>query len=264
MYRGACLFQTKYENCKAAGAVGAAVINAENTFTIMPVVDIEDNYPFVFMTSDDGAALVNLTTTMDNITVSVGSGVASSFPVPGFTDPPAFSAFDLTTAMTIVVEPPPFEYVTWASFDSMRELIYVHDTNSTYWVLNVTDIVRGESASYDIVGSFPSDGFVGPFGDFYISQQGDTPVMGVQEASGTTYSLYDLSDTLNPGTDALCVCLSLSFSFASLRVHLSSNTTVNECTESHSDLTLAFVHSFPPMSTTSRTYDHTHSLAVND
>ena len=33
-YRGSCLFQTKYANCLAAGAVGAAVINQENTFTV--------------------------------------------------------------------------------------------------------------------------------------------------------------------------------------------------------------------------------------
>ena len=218
MYRGSCLFQTKYENCKAAGAVGAAVINAENAFTVMPVISIEENYPFVFMTKDDGAALVNLTTTMDNVTVSVGSGVASSFPVPGFTDPPAFSAFDLTASMTLAVEAPPFEYVTWASFDSLRELIYVHDTNNTYWVLNVTDIVRGESSSYDIIGSFPSDGRVGSLGGFFITQQGDTPVMGMEQ--DLNYKLYDLSDTLNPGTVCF-VRMSLSLPFASLHVHMS-------------------------------------------
>ena len=190
----------------------------------MPVISIEDNYPFVFMTKDDGAALVNLTTTMDNITVTVGSGVASSFPVPGFTDPPAFSAYDLTTSTTLAIEPPPFDYVLWASFDSMRELIYVHDTNSTYWVLNVTEIVRGESAAYDIVGSFPSDDVISPLGDFFITPQGDTPVMRSEKARDI-YHLYDLSDALKPGTGAfealLCVylriiswlCASIAFLF---------------------------------------------------
>ena len=33
--RGGCSFQTKYENCKAAGAIGALVINREDVFIDM-------------------------------------------------------------------------------------------------------------------------------------------------------------------------------------------------------------------------------------
>ena len=164
----------------------------------MPMVSIEPNFPFVFMTRDDGDELVNLANSTANITVSVGSSVASAFPVPGFSDPPAFSAFDLTEVLPIVIEPPPFEFVTWASYDTLRDLIYVLDTEETYWVLNVTDIVRGESSSYDVVGSFSSDGLTSVLGDFFISQQGETPVMRLIETR-TQVSLYDLSDRLNPG-----------------------------------------------------------------
>ena len=34
--RGSCLYQTKYDNCKAAGAVGAVVINRNDVFSDMP------------------------------------------------------------------------------------------------------------------------------------------------------------------------------------------------------------------------------------
>ena len=205
--------QTKYENCLNAGAVGGAVINAENTFTVMTIKSDEPDFPFVFMARDEGDALVNLTESSNNVTVSVGSSVASAVPVPGFTDPPAFSAFDLTNVRSIDVEPPPFEYVTWASYDTLRDLIYVLDTNETYWVLNVTDIVHGESASYDIVGSFSSEGLTSVVGDFYIFQQGETPVLRIRETVTKTV-LYDLSEPLSPGT-RLCLL------FTSLCVHVS-------------------------------------------
>ena len=165
----------------------------------MPVISIEPDFPFVFMTRDDGDALVNLTSSTDvNVTVSVGIGVASSFPVPGFSDPQPFTAFNLTSVAPIAVDAPPFEFASYASYDELRQLIYVLDTESTYWVLNVTDIVDGTSGSYDVVGSFPSGNFTNQFGRFYISSESDTSVLVLQDLE--SFSLYDLSDPLAPGT----------------------------------------------------------------
>ena len=52
--RGACFFQTKYQNCLDAGAVAGVVINSIDIYTTMPVNQIDPDFPFMFMTSSDG------------------------------------------------------------------------------------------------------------------------------------------------------------------------------------------------------------------
>ena len=202
-YRGGCTFQDKYENCLDAGAVAGIVINSIDVYTTMPVVQIDPDFPFMFMTSSDGEELLSILGSEDSVRLSSGDSIAPTEPMEGFSDGSPFTAFNITNNSTIPLDEPPFSYVLWAAADDFRDLIYVLDREDTYTVLNVTDVVTGESSSYDVLGtfsvneiSFNSD----LFDIFHQEATGISVLNGAQGNSGRSIflSLFDLTNPISP------------------------------------------------------------------
>ena len=146
-YRGECTFQTKYENCLAAGAVGAIVINSLDSVYTLFVTSIENDFPFVSISSVDGEELVSLLNTTNGIVeITMGAEIEYGSYV---TDP--LSAYSFETLSAIPLDPPPFDYVdSVAIIDDSFFYSYNRSAGSVS-VLDIADVANG---TYSVLGSF--------------------------------------------------------------------------------------------------------------
>ena len=181
-YRGDCLFQTKYDNCLAAGAVGAIIIDTVDSVSRMGVDDIEDNFPFVKISRVDGEQLVSLVNTTNGIVeITVGAGIEYGSYV---TDP--LSAYSFETLSAIPLDPPPFDYVdSVAIIDD--SLFYAYNRSAgSVTVLDIADVANG---TYSVLGSFSAADPSSPaaVGNFELQ---DGSYLGI---TGNALTIYNIS-----------------------------------------------------------------------
>ena len=207
--RGGCTFTLKYEHCLEAGAVGALVVNTVDDFTTMPVSSVSDDFPYMFTTSSIGAALREIAAEAGGpsaLSVSAGAGVGSSRALPGFSDGPALTAMALGSDSDVIAlsGPNPFKFVEYASYDAGRDLLYLLCDNGNIHVIDIGDIVGGESGEYQVLGSFESMLGPSPLNSMYIfSHPGATngsasPVLVGAAPDGSGPGFYNISDPLVP------------------------------------------------------------------
>ena len=99
----------------------------------MTTASVDESIPLFMLTKADGDALVQLIDgSSDGLSVSVGAGIASQSPVPGFTNPPPMSAFSVSEGVDLDLATPPFDYVNFARLDETRSLLYVLDQDGVW------------------------------------------------------------------------------------------------------------------------------------
>ena len=197
-YRGSCSFKAKYDNCVAAGAIRAIVINSQSEIFTMGVSSIDNDFPFLFIGNDDGEALVDLLNTSNGIVqLTSGSGVVTG---DYASDP--FTAFSWDTLSKVPLDPPPFDYVDHAAYVSNLSLFYVYERSiDTVFVLDVSDV---ESAGeYYMVGNFSTGDLslqsmsvvVLGDGEPYLTM---STLDGVPSSNEVVFKVYDIEDPADP------------------------------------------------------------------
>ena len=151
--RGGCYFQTKYERCMEAGAIGAMVINRDNSVLAMGVREIQPNDIFFMVGKDDMQPVKDAINAGIPVTLSAGRGVGPAAPYPEYTQPDAMGVINVYTGQTIV-DKAPFLLTESIIYDPETMLLYAFSIDGNrpaqHIVMNMTLPVDG---SYPVVGS---------------------------------------------------------------------------------------------------------------
>lgn len=154
--RGGCYFQTKYDNCKDAGALGAIVVNRDDSVLSMGVKTIEPNYPFIMIGNGDGQIIKDKIAAGKDVTLSAGRGVGPPQPLAEYTQPDAMGMTNIYTGER-VIDTAPFILAEDQIYDHETMLLYVFEIDGNRpaqnIIMNMTQVVDG---SYPVVGTFGS------------------------------------------------------------------------------------------------------------
>ena len=150
--RGGCLFQTKYENCREAGAIGTIIVNRNDGVIVLPVFQVDEGDPLVMVGSSDGDIIK---AAIDDVTISIGRGTGPPQPTAGFTEPDAMGSINAWTGENIVTSAP-FLLANDALIDYRRNLMYAIDIDgnkpSQTMVLDLS--APNDAGQYPAVGVF--------------------------------------------------------------------------------------------------------------
>ena len=174
--------------CVEAGAVGVVVINSEENYLTMPVVQgtILDTTPFLLVTASNGEAIVRLLGGDDDddeaghaVTLESGRGVAASAPLDGFSLSSPLSSIRIDTMAPETTEDLPFAFVRRGALSEDGAYVLVYDDTATYHIVSGGEVIDSKAHDSTIWSSF--DDFydevfsfvrLGEEGSEYLLQQG--------------------------------------------------------------------------------------------
>jgi len=195
--RGGCLFQTKYENCRAAGAVGTIIVNRNEGVLVLPVFQVDEGDVLVMVGLSDGQILKD---NIDTATITIGRGTGPPQPTAGYSEPDAMGSVVPWTGENIVTGAP-FFLVDDIVIDYKRQLMYgiTVDGNNPSEVM-VLDLGDGpdESGMYPALGVFPQ-GADGTYWDIAYQD----PAVYLIETSWVQDIVYIYNATADPASPEL-------------------------------------------------------------
>ena len=197
--RGACFFQTKYQNCLDAGAIGALVINRADATLTMGVQKIEEGFIHIMIGLTDGDMIIDAIEAGKDVTLKAGKGTGPDAPLPEYSAPDPLGVVNIYTGKRDL-ETSPFILADEAIHDYKRKLLYAIDvdgnTPKEHLVMNIS---TSEGGTYPVVGSFgtPSDDRA----DMQLFYQGDRVYLLETAAWDNKVYIYDLTDDpADPGS----------------------------------------------------------------
>lgn len=198
VYRGACFFQTKWENCHAAGAIG----------TILVVLDDSTGAGWSIWVESISSPLVGITNSLGedlrktweggkkDVILSLGKGIGVDAPDADYSEPEPLRTMNYYTGELTEDDA--------SHFQTVQSLIY--NEKSDYVHFTGVDGVGSDIQVYDMDQSPPiykgnyTIGVDGTYGFIYNEPNSGKPpvVMYATDAWDGRVTFYDMQDELNP------------------------------------------------------------------
>jgi hypothetical protein len=192
--RGGCYFQTKYEMCRDAGAIGTLVTNRDSSTITMSVRDVDPGDILIMIGKPDGMKIRAALDAGKDVKLAAGKGVGPPAPLDKFSAPDPMGVVNMFTGKRDL-DTAPFILSDHMEVDYKRKLLYAFAVDGNEpeanIVMNYTTAVDG---SYPVLGVFTTDGqFDGA--RRYIVYQGDKTLMVESVGWLGKINIYDITDT---------------------------------------------------------------------
>lgn len=197
--RGGCYFQTKYDMCKNAGAIGTLVTNRDSSTITMSVRDVTPGDILIMIGKPDGLDIRAALDSGKDVTLAAGKGVGPPAPLPEYSAPDPMGVMNWYTGKRDITSSP-FILADHMEVDYKRKLLYAFaiDGNEpeTHMVMNYT---TSENGQFPVVGVFTTgDGTIYDGSRRYIFYQGDNTLMAESAGWISKVQFYDINDPINP------------------------------------------------------------------
>lgn len=196
--RGGCLFQTKYENCRAAGAIGTIIVNRLDAVITLPVFQVDPGDVLVMATKSEGQIIKD---NIDTVSITIGRGTGPAAPVQGYSEPDALGVVNPWTGDFSITDSA-FILVDDVLVDYKRGLMYglTVDGNLPSQVM-VLDLSGPTDATgtYPVLGVFPQ-GADGTYWDIMYTEDDRVILLETSWVEDNIY-IYDATD--NPASPTL-------------------------------------------------------------
>ena len=85
--RGSCFFQWKYDNCKAAGAIGSIVQNRDDGVLTMQITSVDSDYIHIMVGADSGNMIRDALDAGSDVILKAGKGTGPPAPLAEYSSP---------------------------------------------------------------------------------------------------------------------------------------------------------------------------------
>jgi len=192
--RGGCFFQTKYDNCKAAGAVGTIVVNRDASVITMSVTDVAEGDILIMINNPNGQLIKDALNADEDVTLSAGRSVGPPAPLPEYSSPDPMGVINAFTGKRDL-DTAPFILADGMLYDYKRRLLVALSVDGnvpeTNLVMNITTV---EDGTYPVIGSFVSgaDG-----SDMMLMYQGDATYLVEDVVWDGKAFVYNVTDDMS-------------------------------------------------------------------
>ena len=190
--RGGCFFQTKYDNCMAAGALATIVVNRDASTLTMQVRDIAENDILIMIGKPFGDTIRDAVAAGQDVELSAGRSVGPPEPLPEYSSPDPLGVVNAYTGKRDL-DSSPFILADDILVDWQRKLMYVLSIDGNIPEVNlVMNYTTVEGGTYPVLGSFAT-GAENDGSEKTLFYQGDKVFMTESASWINTVNIYDLN-----------------------------------------------------------------------